>query len=224
MNNDNRKAGVVGKDETKEILMNIMKDSVSLHIMMLLIVYRELSLSQLTDAVKKSKPTVHRRLQAMIECGLVKETREEHVRGNILAKYYRIDETVISKVPNFTKEQIDAMDTTQKLVFFENIRDAIKSTIVFSINTLNEFLGYLNGLDPQSELIPYFNQVDFSMNMSVLTANQFKRWLELYQEFVLKFLQMINETKTSEAGVEKTHLYITAMLPIRRIFGWLEKG
>lgn len=223
MNNDNKKADTAIDEGTRNVLMDMMKEPISLHIMMLLIVYRELSLSQMTNAVKKSKPTVHRRLQAMIECGLVMEAREEKVRGHIPAKYYRIDETVISKMPNFTKEQIDAMDVKQKINFYQNIRDAVKSTIIFSKNTLDEFLSYLNGLNPQSELIPYFNQMDFALNMSLLSEKQYKRWMELYQEFVLKFMQMINETKESEPMVKRTHLFITAVLPIKRIFGWLEE-
>jgi DNA-binding transcriptional ArsR family regulator len=119
---DNQPAGPAGDDARTRKLIAIVKEPVSLHIMMLLIVYRELSLSQMTDAIKKSKPTIHRRLQVMIDCGLVVESKEEHVRGNILAKYYKIDESVIGKMPRITKEKLDAMDAEQKLVLTSGTR------------------------------------------------------------------------------------------------------
>ncbi len=219
---DNKQAGKARDDTITQKLMEILKEPVSLHLMMLLIVHRELSLSQMTDAIKKSKPTVHRRLQAMIDCGLVIESREEHVRGNIPAKFYRVDETVIGKIPGFTKEQIDAMDTTQKATFYQDIRDAVKSTIIFSTSALDAFREHLDGLDPRTELVAYFDQMDFHMNMNLLTENQYQRWMELYRDFGMKFMQMIVETQAKEPGAEKTRLNLMAMLPAKRIFGLTE--
>ncbi len=216
---DNKQAGTIRDDTIARKLMEILKEPVSLHLMMLLIVHRELSLSQMTDAIKKSKPTVHRRLQAMIDCGIVVESREEHVRGNIPAKFYRIDETVIGKIPGFSKEQIDAMDTTQKANFYQDIRDAVKSTIIFSTSALDTFRNYLDGLDPRIELVAYFDHLDFYLNMSLLTENQYKQWMDLYRDFMMKIVQMIQETQASEAGAEKTYLNLSAMLPVKRFFG-----
>lgn len=220
---DNKQAGITKDDTATRKLLEILKEPVSLHLMMLLIVHRELSLSQMTDAIGKSKPTVHRRLQAMIDCGLVVESREEHVRGNIPAKFYRVDETAIGKAPGFSKEQIDAMNIAQKAAFYQDIRDAVKSTIIFSTSSLDAFSNYLDGLDPRTEIVAYFDQLDFYMNMSLLTENQYKRWMELYRDFIMKIVQMVQETQASEAGAEKTYLNLSAMLPVKRFFG-LSRG
>ncbi len=157
----------------------------------------------------------------MLDCGLVVESKEEHVRGNIPAKYYRIDETAIGKMPRITKKQLDAMDAGQKAVMYQDIRDAVKSTIIFSTSALDAFCNHLDGLDPQSELVPYFDQMDFHLSINLLTETQYKNWMEIFREYMTKFVQMIVETQASEPGAEKTRLSLTAMLPLKRIFGQL---
>jgi hypothetical protein len=63
--------------------------------------------------------------------------------------------------------------------------------------------------------------MDFYMTMNVLTETQYQKWLELYREFMMKFMQVIIETQASEPDAEKTRLSLTSMLPLKRIFGKL---
>ena len=54
----------------------------------MLIIYRELSILELSKRIGKAKSTIYEHLKKMINSGFVKESREEKARSNIYKKFY----------------------------------------------------------------------------------------------------------------------------------------
>ena len=86
----------------------LLSDDINFRITLLLIVYHELSLSELTKRVRGSKSTAHRHLAVLLENGLVEVSREIKVRSDRKAKYYRLTERAYESLgftANHTTEQ-----------------------------------------------------------------------------------------------------------------------
>ena len=90
--------------------MACMQNEVDFEIFMYFIIYRELSLSRLNELItNKSKPTLHRHLQNLLQAGIIVEAREEKVRGHIPAKIYQLSQLALNFMPHYSQEQIENM-------------------------------------------------------------------------------------------------------------------
>ena len=79
-------------DELRLDKQKLLADDINFRITSLLIVYNELSLSELTRRVRGSKSTAHRHLAVLLENNLVEVSREEKVRSDRKAKFYQLTE------------------------------------------------------------------------------------------------------------------------------------
>ncbi|MFX1251859.1 MAG: hypothetical protein ACFFCZ_09645 [Promethearchaeota archaeon] len=73
----------------------LLQNKMPIRVVLILLVYNELTLSQMSKHLVKTKASVHYHLQKLIKMKLVKIAREEKVRGSILAKYYCLDQNAL---------------------------------------------------------------------------------------------------------------------------------
>ena len=135
--------------------IEILKNSTSFEIFMHISMNRELSLSQLTLLINKSKPTISRHIKQMIECNLIFLSKEMPVRGNIFAKFYKISETT-KNLPRYSPKQIKSMDSKNKKKFYKDTRDFVNSAINFEKKGLDELLNFMDNFPMTTENLNNF--------------------------------------------------------------------
>lgn len=196
--------------------MKILQDPITFKIFLLLLTYNELSLVDLTQKVGKSKPTVFRHVQKLIEANYVTESREEKVRGSILAKYYR------PKMDNFTPKNPIRPDTLQSLSnedrirFYREICRAIGVSIHFIKSALDELQAYLDKKSVD-EIPEFVVAPDISLSLQFLTENAYKKWVEGYQKFMMEFFQSM-QAELLHPDNERPYALILGILPVKNIY------
>ncbi|MFW9818037.1 MAG: winged helix-turn-helix domain-containing protein, partial [Candidatus Thorarchaeota archaeon] len=76
------------KNSEKLTITDIVRSKTRVQICNLLIIYRELSILDLSKRIGKAKSTIYEHLKKMMDAGFVKVSREEKSRSNIYRKYY----------------------------------------------------------------------------------------------------------------------------------------
>ncbi|MFW9923943.1 MAG: hypothetical protein ACFFDW_11720 [Candidatus Thorarchaeota archaeon] len=212
-------------DEVSKVL-NCLQNPLDFELMMYFLIYRELSLSQLEEMISyKSRPTVYRHIQNLLEAGIITESREEKVRSNIKAKYYEINPNAMNILPHYSLEQITKMSVKEKNRLYENIREALYPTINFMENILSRMIDYLKILKPhpESELLEEFDKMDFHLNLNFLSEKQYQFFMEEFQKFMMSCIPKIIEEEQKNPTAEKTYIYLTGLLPIRKMIDRLMK-
>jgi len=125
-------------------LIDLVINDLKIKILLNLLIYNELSLTQISNKLDKSKPTLHRHLKKLIKNRVVKVSKEKKVRGSIKAKYYKLaDEfqtiikpyqrSLLSKIDDYSSEEININNLTSLLRFYILI-------ILKPLKTLNQLL------------------------------------------------------------------------------------
>lgn len=79
-------------EQEKPSMAEMLNSNTRLLIFAMLSIYSELSLTQLSKKVHKSKSTVHEQIQKMIAANMVEVSREEDCRSNLKQKFYSLTE------------------------------------------------------------------------------------------------------------------------------------
>ncbi|MFX0211390.1 MAG: ArsR/SmtB family transcription factor [Candidatus Hodarchaeota archaeon] len=219
--NDKKDKG--SNDFSLDIIIN---SPVRHNIFFLLNVYRELSLTDLSQLLHKSKPALHRHIQKMIEAGIIKESKEEKVRGSIKAKYYKL-------VKNVTQEQIDReellaeKDPEKRKVNIATLLKIERAKFHVLNASINLLTHLTKRLDDQIDLAEDFDWNHFfNTSSSQLTMNFLSNdALELYQRHMKTFNK---EIRTSEEFYENDqgnqpsnqYMVITLTIPIQELINF----
>ena len=201
-------------------ILDCLQNPLDFEILMYFVIYKELTLSRLEELIPhKSRPTVYRHIQNLLEAGIIIEAREEKVRGHILAKIYQISLEGLNAMPRYTQEQIGKMSEKDKLKLYENIRKALYPTIQFMENSLHRMFNYLQLLrpPPSKELYEVFEHPEFHLNLNFFTEAQFQLFLSEFEKFLLGIVPKIMELEAKEPEAERPYLYLTGLLPIKKI-------
>ena len=121
--NKNKSQELVNRDENAlNNLLEIFDSKIRFRILQLLFVYGELSLTDLTKHMNMSKPALYHHLQKMINLNAIKVSKEEQVRGSIMAKHYCLDEETALKLQLISEKEInEIIDPKKRLKALENI-------------------------------------------------------------------------------------------------------
>jgi len=221
-------------DQFNSPLFLELQNPVSLEIFTLLLIYRELSMTQITIYIQKSKPTVFRHLKKMLELGLVRESREQQKkRGDLPIKFFTADLSALQRIPNVTPAQTQQFDPQNKLKFFEAMRDLTITTSQFSRSMLQRFEDFFIHLDskpggPFQTFMESMETMDLndpkklppmSLNLNLLSANQYQKYLVAYKEFMIKIMGELIEEEKANPNAIKPYLMLYSVLPITQIFG-----
>lgn len=201
------------------LLMEMFENETSFEIIMLLITYRELSLTQLTDKIGKSKPTIHRYLQRLQKSDIVKETREKKVRGNIYAKYYSANIKKLQELPYISQEEYTKLNSEQKIEVYKVVIEFLKPTISFLKNSLEKLHSFLDNLaSATNETIQQFMAPqDLHLTMNFFNEVQYQKYLQLLIDFKQKMLKMLVEEEKKNPGATKPYLVFDSIIPFKKI-------
>lgn len=204
-----------------EKVMVCLQNELDFEMTMYFIMYKELSLSKLENLIPhKSRPTVYRHIQNLLEAGIIAEAREEKVRSHIKAKYYKLTPDALSMMPRVTSEQLTKMSKNEKSQLYEKIREALFPTIRFMQQSLERMADYLRLLQPypDNDLFKAFNKQDFHLNLNFFSDSQYKLFQMEYTKFMQAFIPKLLEEEQNNPDAEKSYLFTMAILPIRKIF------
>jgi DNA-binding transcriptional ArsR family regulator len=214
--NDQSKAVQLELEKTFYLKMKLLQDPITFKIFLLLLTYNELSLVELTQKVGKSKPTVFRHLQKLIEANYVIESREEKVRGSILAKYYRPKLDNFSPSHAMAPDQLQLLPTSEKIRFYREICQATNVTINFIKSALDELQLYLEN-KPAEEIPNFVLAPDISLSLNVLSEKAYQKWLEIYQKAMMEFYQTM-QPELMNPDTEKPYALMLGILPMKNIY------
>lgn len=191
----------------------LLADDINFRITSLLIVYNELSLSELTNKVRGSKSTAHRHLAVLLENELIEVSQEIKVRSDRKAKYYQLTERAYESLgfsPN------------------DSIEDRLQATINYFLyyqTFIDEFLEYLQPksetdkteIDKEMQLKIFKNMVEndtFDFMASFLTENEYS---ELKSE-INQVLERFMERHAKSAGEKlRPYFFMLNFIPFKEM-------
>ncbi|WP_371802820.1 ArsR family transcriptional regulator [Candidatus Lokiarchaeum ossiferum] len=117
-------------------IFKLLTDNTNFQIFIQLLSYSDLSLSEITQNIDKSKPTLSRRLNRMIEVGLI-TSYDEKVRG-VYAKHYKLNPEILKPLPHFTTEQLTNISDEEKKEIIDNLKQSLIAAANFCASTLTQ--------------------------------------------------------------------------------------
>jgi len=200
-------------------LLEIFENETSFEIVMLLIAYHELSLTQLTEKIDKSKPTIHRYLKKLIKYDFVDETREEKVRGNIYAKYYSVNIKKLQELPHVSQEEYESLSNDQKIEMYKMVIEFLKPTIMFLNNSLKKLYNFIEDLKTASNetIQQFFSPQDLHLSMNFFSDVQYQKYLQLLIDFKKKMLEMLIIEEKNNPDAKKPYLVLDSIIPFKKI-------
>ena len=211
------------ENEEMPDLVEIFKNPIKNKLLIYLFVYGELSLTELRDKLKKSKSTVHRHLQELIQVGFIDESKEEQVRGSIKAKYYSISQNFIK---NGIHYDMDAMERDSKRIFDSNDEETITNFFKMMKTSIKTMKKPLEIMENYGEaIIKNYNlynaeeiQVKPLMKMIFLNDTQVTKFKEYLREFWKKVETLFEEGENPEGYLGINPYYFSfAFLNLKKL-------
>jgi DNA-binding transcriptional ArsR family regulator len=198
----------MSNNNSDKTIFDVLKSQIRFRIFSLLHLYPELSLSDLSIKMGKSKSTIHHHLKELIDSGLIEVSRKEKVRGSILAKFYSLKPGYIKKL----SEKRSKSDDLRTIEFF-------KTYLNFAIRTLELYKSFFEIIEQKEdwniELKDLLGQDKGFSSLTFFSEEQFKKVVALNKEYI----QKIDEIEKEENGVkkEKPYYFFTIALPLKHI-------
>ena len=184
--------------------VTLLKDKLNFQIIMLILSYGELNVTEISKMLNQSKATISRRLIEM-EGEMVEynETfKEKEIEGRITPKYYRIREEFYRKLQPINEDQIHD-DTSQ---FYKNLIEILRNALEISkesLDMINPMLNYLASQvnDPEKAKKAFDSHIfnaEFMLSITLLTESQYQQLNQYLAEFNQKTEKLLSEVSSEE--------------------------
>ncbi|MFX1568022.1 MAG: winged helix-turn-helix domain-containing protein [Promethearchaeota archaeon] len=130
------------RNSEKLTINDILRSKTRFQICNFLIIYRELSILDLSKRIGKSKSTIYEHLKKMMKAGFVKVSREEKSRSNIYRKYY----SWIEKPSEIIKPKKYSEEYCRVKI------DTLRSFAVLNQSILKSWIHFLESLEKEIDL------------------------------------------------------------------------
>lgn len=215
----------IEENQNKINFEDIFKNSINFQILILLFIYSELNIPNIAKILGISKSTAIRHLTEMENYKLIELSKEQKVRSDLKTRFYKLSPSGIKNLPSYTPEQIKGFNESQRSAFFKMIIESLKYTANFVDLTINLFMDYLDKKDISAgdELQKMMEDQSISFNLQFYTENQFKKFLQIYTQFIINLRNMfMEEYKDIQEHPEKLldskpYCWLNVLLPIQQI-------
>ncbi len=206
----------MSKMNNEKSVIDILKSKSRFRIFSLLHLYPELSLSELSTKMRKSKSTIHHHLQELIDYDIIEVSHKEKVRGSILAKYYSLKPGYIEKLAH-TDSELDKV-TSSTFEFFKTYLDFVLRTIEIYKKFFEVVEKREGGFEYLKDL---FKRDEGFSSLFFLSKDQFKKVRILYNDFCKE----INKIEAEENGLkkEKPFFVLTLGVPLKEVIEEIAK-
>jgi DNA-binding transcriptional ArsR family regulator len=204
--------------ESSLILDKILKNELRLNIFLLLRLYDELNVTQVSNYLNRSKATVGRHLKAMKNAKIL-ECEEKESNRTINPIYYRIPESInnylyYEKPPELRgniQEKIKKLKTTKKKIVQKKYKkeflvlNIVSKIFKHSISLLRPLIEHLNNKLDEEEL-----DIDY-LSKYLLYDNHISLWVQTLSEDVLdEFYELKYEFKKKVEALD-------SVLPLKEL-------
>ncbi|MHA2391648.1 MAG: winged helix-turn-helix domain-containing protein [Promethearchaeota archaeon] len=204
-----------GMSINKIISMNPIRSS----IITLLIMYRELSYTELSKKLGRSKSTIHPHLKKLEDIGVICVSKEEH-RGGTPAKYYAYNpesarKTVTGKINK--SKGIDRKAAEQIITTEKNKMIGLKGII-------DRYIKFWELLEQNIDKAPKILEempsimADFADTRFFLSEEEYKLWWKKYFSLSVEFGKYLGEESAKNPTTEKPFYFFATFLPLKQIF------
>ncbi len=188
-------------------------------IVFLLVIYPELSFTELSKKLGRSKSTIHPHLKALEEVGIIMVSREER-RGGNPSKFYKYNplsakSTVAGKIDK--SKGIDK-DIAQKIITTE------KNKMVDLKGIIQMYIKFWELLEENLDQAPVIIQnmptilADYADTRFFLTKEEYELWWKKYFTLSIEFGEYLAEQSVKNPDVEKPYYFFATFLPLKQIF------
>jgi DNA-binding transcriptional ArsR family regulator len=195
----------MSEDQLQLDKRKLLEDDINFRITSLLIVYHELSLSELTRRVRGSKSTAHRHLAVLLENGLVEVSREEKVRSDRKAKYYQL-----------TDRAYESLGFSQSDSYEERLQATINFFLYYK-TFIDEFLEFL-GKGERLEQIQRYNEISnnetFDFWATLLTDDEY---VELKKEMYTVFERISKKQSEGVREQLRPYFFMYNIIPFKEM-------
>ncbi len=205
-------------------LIEAYKNPVQLDIIIYLLVFRKLSLTELCHKLKKSKPTISKYTKELVALDIIQEFSEVEFEGRIATKYYTFKtfpETINEKDLIHLKE---AQKLQKSLIDTREVEKNSMNMITRFINILENF--FVKEEKKISEIAPTQGNLNFLRDIAekekpffqvFLIADKFKEeYNEILEDFRKKMNGLMNKSIGEKEG-NLNNLYCELMFNFEQI-------
>lgn len=212
-------------------IMDVFRKKLNLRILILLSIYSELSLTEISYHLGKSKATLSRHTRDLIKLNLIdSKTKDNELQpGTIKRKYYVLNQKFNSLITrkDFKAEIVENIKTKEGLFGILVKKTYISKKINIIATHLSRYLeeieiSLLTGVVieklPILDALSVFVEAieDILVYYRYLTLNQYKR----VQALSLKFHEELDEILKEDDGSQKSFLFMDISLNMESIIRW----
>ena len=194
-------------------------------ILLYLLAYPELSLTDISDYIEKSKATVHRDLKEMIAMGIVKELRQD---PSTKAKFYAIEKDFFFSLLKglSTTENIKKMSSEERQNLFAMIVTMIKNAFFMLENSIGLVLKYIDFFAKTKEnieisdmdtIMQWMQELDLTIRFIPLSQKTFPRYIEELTKFATVVNTDLLSDELKEELFEGDYIAWNVILPLKKI-------
>ena len=216
---------IIKRVDPKRHLVDIFRKELDLRILILLKIYNELSLTEISYHLGKSKAHISRCTRDLIKLSLLESyTKDDEIQpGNIKRKYYRISQNFDSIME---KKEFDLEKAIRESNWEPLLGNLVKYSFEYKkIKMISEQLNnYIEATENQlltsvaMEELPVIETINLLMegleriliSFHYLSEKQYKKAISLSSEFHTKLEKVLENDDSSE----KPYLYMDMLLPI----------
>ena len=208
------------KNHEKVNLANfISMNPIRSHIIGLLQMYPELSYTELSKKMEKSKSTIHPHLQKLLDLRIIRFRTKKQLGGNP-PKYYSIDPETAKKsvIGTIDKSKGINKEVAQRIITKE------KSKMIVLKGVLEMYIRFWELLEENLEEAPdILEQMptilsDFSDTRFHLTKEEYELWYEKYFEKSVEFGAYLAEKRAKDPMAAKPYYFFATFLPLKQIY------
>ncbi len=214
--------------DKKMKLLEFLSEETNFHIFTLLLIYKELTLTELAERMPKSRATIHRHLQNLVDSELIIVSKQKIIRGHIPANFYTPNMQKLYHIGQISQKDKENMTKDQERTFRRNIIQTNLSSCRLIQNNLRIAEDFLTQLDSNDE--NSFNQIfnletsPLFLSFGLMTETQKELYLQEYMKFNQEFQKKIQEKQLIGLDEEKPHVNFFGFLPMKLLFDIMQKG
>lgn len=205
-------------------VMKLLSSVPRLRIMILLLIFRKLSLSQLSKYLGRTKATVTHHLKKFDTLGIINISRKES-RGSIDAKVYELDPDFFKLVElNFDSFQSFEKKEGEELLHYALLRDkwmfeAFRNILIFANRFYQEIdERYLSG---DKEFIKqtqdFYFKSPVNYDLWFLTENARKSYDNALTQFKEQINKIIEDDNKKGKYIERPYCVLHLLLPLKKL-------
>lgn len=205
-------------------LLEVLSEHTNFQIFILLAIYRELTLSELDEKMTKSRATVHRHLQDLLESELIQISKQEIIRGHIPANYYQVNMHKVMGIGQFSEADVHLMQKEPKQYrkFKQFIIQQTLSTCKLIQNNLKILENFLVNFDIEDNSIfsEFFNleHNPTFLSFGLMTTHQHDRYMEEFLKFNQEFHQKMVRENMMQLEEEKPYINFFGIIQMQTLF------